>query len=173
MAMASGSAPGGAGERTAGTAAVAGSADRAVSSVLTYALMLGVVAVLLSALTTGFAPLVGNQQSTAVQSTLEVVGNDVAGDLETADRLAAGAGGNVTVRVRTRLPDRVGGSGYEIDLRTAGGAYEVVLRSPDHDTSAFVRVRTRTDVDLAATGTLDGGDLVISLEGDSLVIRNA
>lgn len=151
--------------------------DRAVSTALSYALILGIVTLLLSGLTMGFAPLVTNQQADATHSTLTVLGNDVAGDIETADQLVAAADGNGTVVVRTRLPDRVGGSHYEIDVQEADEAtdrqrYEITLTSLDHETSATVRVQTRTEINVGAIGTLDGGPLQIALQDDKLVVSD-
>lgn len=150
-------------------------ADRAVSTVVSYVLILGIVALLLSVLTAGFAPLVTNQQDDAVRSTLEVLGNDVAGDLESADRLAVRAGEGGAVELHTDLPTRVGGSQYEIEIDEPAGEsyYEIVLRSPDHDTRVTVRVRTETAIDVGAIDVLDGGPLEISGDEDGLVIENA
>lgn len=149
--------------------------DRGVSTVVSYALILGIVALLLVALTMAFAPLVTSQQTSAVHSTLEVVGNDLAGDVESVDRLAVAAGANGTVVHRTRLPERIGGSSYRIEIDQPGGEtyYEITLRSPDHELGVTVTVRTQTEIDVAEIGTLDGGHLEIAYEGDGMVIRNA
>lgn len=153
-------------------------ADRAVSTALSYALILGIVTLLLVGLTVGFAPLVESQQADATHATLEVLGNDVAGDIASADRLAVTAGSHGTVVLRTRLPDRVGGSPYEIEIdevneTTDEQLYEVALTSLDHETSATVRVRTRTEIDVGATDALDGGPLEVSFDGERLVIEDA
>lgn len=147
--------------------------DRGVSTVVSYVLVLGIVTVLLSTLTAGFAPVVETQQDDAVRSTLEVVANDVAGDVEAADRLAARAGPNGTVELRTRLPDRVGGSRYEILIDDDGGDHEITVRTRDRSVGVTVRLRTQTDIDADAVDALGGGDLVVSYEGDALVIENA
>lgn len=156
--------------------------DRGTSAVVSYVLVLGIVALLASGLVTGFAPFVVNQQHDAAHSTLEVFGNDIAGDIDSADRLAAKAGDDGTVELRTRLPDRVGGSPYEIELVnvTDGGEhslydYEIELRSADPETTARVRVRSHRPIE-GESDVLDGGILKIELvhEGDEtkLVIRN-
>lgn len=149
--------------------------DRGVSTVVSYALILGIVALLLVTLMMAFAPLVSSQQSSAVHSTLEVVGNDLAGDVESVDRLAVAAGPNGTVVHRTRLPERIGGSPYRIAIDQPGGEthYELTLRSLDHDLDVTVTVRTRTEIDVAEVGTLDGGHLEIAYEEERLVVRNA
>lgn len=150
-------------------------ADRAVSTVVSYVLILGIVALLLSTLTAGFAPLVTNQQEDAVRSTLEVLGNDIAGDIESADRLAVRAGGGGAVELQTDLPTRVGGSQYVIEIANPSGEsyYEIILLSPDHETRVTVRVRTDTPIDVGAIDVLDGGPLEISGDENGLVIDNA
>lgn len=150
--------------------------DRAVSTVVSYVLVLGIVAILLSALTVSFVPLVANQQGSAVHTTLKVLGNDVAGDVETADRLTAAAGDDGEVVLRTRLPDRIEGSTYEIEIEQVDDGEEryrgnVTLRSVDHDLSVTVQFRTRAEIELEED-TLDGGTLEIRSDGERLVIAN-
>lgn len=151
------------------------SAARGVSTVVSYTLILGIVSILFVTLILSFTPLVTNQQTSAVHSTLTVVGHDVAGDIESVDRLAIAAGSDGTVVHRTRLPDHVGGSPYRIEIEESGGEtrYELTFRSPDHELSVTVPVRTQTEIDVAASGTLDGGDLEIVYGGDELVITDA
>jgi hypothetical protein len=150
-------------------------AGRAVSAALSYTLILGIVTLLLTGLTAGFAPLVTNQQADAAHTTLEVLGNDIAGDLERADRLAVAAGPNGTVVLQTRLPERVSGSTYDIEIEETAETrlYELTLTSRDHETSATVRVRTEIEVDAAAIDTIDGGPIEIAFDGSQLVIRRA
>lgn len=150
-------------------------ADRAVSTALSYALILGIVTLLLTGLTAGFAPLVSNQQVAGTHTTLEVLGNDVASDISSVDRLAVTAGTDGTVVLRTRLPDRVGGSPYQIEIDETDGErlYEITLRSPEYETSATVRVRTRAEIDVDAIDTLDGGNLEIATDGERLVVQRA
>lgn len=140
--------------------------DRGVSTVLSYVLVVGIVAILTSTLVTGFAPFVTNQQQETVHSTLKVFGNDIAGDIDSADRLATKAGDNGTVELRTRLPDRVGGSTYEIEFvnRTedehSGYDYDIELRSADPETTARVRVRSHRPLE-GESDVLVGGVLKI------------
>jgi hypothetical protein len=153
-------------------------ADRAVSTAVSYALILGIVVLLLTGVTTGFAPLVMSQQADATHTTFEVIGNDVAGDIASADRLAVSAGPNGTVVLRTRLPDRVGGSRYYVDIAeqnktTDEQLYEITLTSVDHETSATVGLRTQTAIDTDEIDRLDGGSLEIALKHGTLVVNNA
>lgn len=156
--------------------------DRGVSTVVSYVLSLAIVALLTTTLLSSFAPFVTDQQQDAAQSTLSVLGNDVAGDVATVDRLATRPGENETVTLRTRLPDRVAGSRYEIAVEnsTADGGppydYELRLRTNDFEASAVVPLRTRTPVvERPRTDPLDGGALRIAYDAtaDRLVIRHA
>ena len=156
--------------------------DRAVSTVVSYVLTLAIVAILTSTLLASFAPFVTDQQQDAAQSTLSVLGNDLAGDVDTVDRLATRGGDPETVALRTRLPDRVGGSRYEIAVENAtvdGGPpydYEITLRTDDFEASAIVHLRTRTPVEeRPGPDALDGGPLrvVYDTAADRLVIRDA
>ena len=150
--------------------------ERAVSTAVGYALILGIVMLLLSILLTGFGPLVTQQETAATHATLEVVGNDLAGDLESADRLATYTTGTVTLR--TDLPDRVGGSAYTIDIQEidpdANGkiVYAITLHSSDHDRFVTVNVAVRTPIDETAATSLRGGPLVIDYDDDTLVISH-
>lgn len=148
--------------------------DRGVSTVVSYVLTLGIVVLLLSSLVGVFAPLVSNQQDDAVRSTLDVFGNDIAGDIESADRLASDVGDEGTVELRVRLPDRVGGSPYEITLEPEGESHELTLWSPDYETRVRVTVTTEAGIETDSE-TLDGGSLVISYDTDRnvLVIESA
>ena len=156
--------------------------DRAVSTSVSYVLVLGIVALLSSGLVVGFAPVVTDQQQETVRSTMAVFGNDIAGSVDSVDRLVTKAGANGTVELSTRLPDRVGGSPYEIELinRTAengypGYHYDIELRSADPETTVRVRVRSRYPLE-SESNVLDGGTLQIEVVHEEsrskLVIRN-
>lgn len=147
--------------------------ERAVSTIISYVLTLGIVVLLLISLLGVFAPLVTGQQEDAVRSNLDVYGNDLAGDLESADRLLDGASGeNGTVELRTRLPERVGGSPYEIELEPVGDSYRIALYSPEYETTVRVSVQTDAPIETQPS-TLAGGTLLITEENDSLVVENA
>lgn len=149
--------------------------DRGVSAAVSYAIILAIVALLMSTLFVGFAPFVMNQQQDAVQSTLVVFGHDLAGDIDSADRLATRVSENGTVELRSQLPTRVGGTPYEITIdQIAGTRYEITLRSTEPDAFASVQVRTRHPLRVESQ-RLDGGSLRISYDANEneLVIADA
>lgn len=149
-------------------------ADRAVSTVVGYVLALGILAILVSSLLVSFAPFVTAQQEGAAQGTLAVFGNDLAGDIDAADRLATRAGQDGTVHLRTRLPERVGDSTYEIEID--GDNRRLVLRADDNGANAIVHYRTSRDVVVSdGSTTVSGGTILIEYDAsnDTLVIHDA
>lgn len=152
--------------------------DRGVSTVVGYVLVLGIIALLTSTIFVSFGPYVTDQQHDVVYSTLAVIGQDIAGDVESADRLAVAAGENGTVSFRTRLPRRVGGNRYEIQVERKGStelsngetvyANEIELRTTDPGVRASVTVRTRVPLkERTGSDVLEGGTIVITYEVDA------
>lgn len=147
--------------------------DRAVSTVANYAVLLGIVTLLISGLFVGTSGLVTGQQERVIRSELTVLGNQIAADLGAADRLARQAGESGTMRATLDLPEHVGGSTYRI--RVTDGAtdtqYELTLLSTAPEVSVTILVRTHLSL---ATGTVDGGDIAIVYTApDTLEVRNA
>lgn len=138
------------------------SADRSTTSVLNYALMLAIVTLVVAGLLAGVGDLVESQQERAIQSQLDTVGNSLAADIGTANRLVTRTGGD-EVRLRTDIPDTVGGSHYNVEITEAGDErYRLQLRSSAPSVRTTVEVRSSLDV----TGTVDGGRVLIEYDGD-------
>lgn len=146
--------------------------ERALSTVISYVLALGIVALLTTLLFVSMGGFVDGERQQTTRSTLEVVGNAIAADIETADRLAQASGDSGTVELAAAQPERVAGTQYTIAIEqvAADGRYAITLRSSGPDVTVTVPVTTRTGIDET---TVDGGDLEIVYEGDALVIRNA
>lgn len=147
--------------------------NRAVSTVVSYAMILGIVTLLTAALILSMGGHVENEQERTIRSTLEVVGNDVAADVDAADRIALVGDRPETLELSISLPDRVAGSPYKIEISETAddGRYEIGLRSTHPEVSVTVTVRTRTAIE---TTTVDGGDLTIAYdtERDTLVVHD-
>lgn len=145
--------------------------DRGVSVTLGYVLTLAITAVLVSGLLIAVGGFVSGQNERVTQSELDVVGQRLATEVEAADRLAeAGGGGpNVTVAVRSRLPETVAGRTYRIAVNETGRD-RLVLSASDPDVSVAVRVVTDAPV---ANATLGGGPVRVAFEGRRLVVSNA
>jgi len=82
--------------------------SRGVSTALGYVLNLGVAAILVTTLMLSAGTLVDDQRRVAVETELEVVGERVAADLASADRLARASDGG-SVRYVVDVPTRVAG----------------------------------------------------------------
>jgi hypothetical protein len=146
--------------------------DRGVSSALNYVLALGIVALLVSGLFVGMSGFVEERREGAVRSELTVVGNRLATDVGTAERLAL-TGDARTVRLSVSLPDRVSGTHYLVNVTwSAPEQYLLVLRAPAADVSTTAHLRSRVRIDQT---TVSGGELRISYDPatDRLEVANA
>lgn len=143
--------------------------DRALSNVVNYALMLGIVSLVVSGLVFGVGNVVENQQQRAIQSELTTIGHRLAEDVETVDRMVAMNGGAGAVELRTTVPDRVAGSGYRITITAVvADRYVIVLESIDPEVRVHVALRVRTDL---STTTVRGSELTIRYdEGSDAVV---
>lgn len=142
--------------------------DRAVSTILSYVFIIGIIAILMTSLIAGFGPLVTSQQSSATHSGLEVVALDLSGSIESADRLAERT--NSTVEVEVRLPSDVGGHQYVASIDELGdNHYELELRTNDDEHRVIVNFIIRNEID-EGVDTLDGGTMTIVVEDGKVVI---
>jgi len=145
-----------------------GGTDRAVSVTVGYVMTLAVSTLLLSGLFVAGGSFVDTQRERAAQGELTVVGERVAADIGTVDRLAASAASpdDLTVNRSLTLPDRAAGSTYRIRV-TASGTEGTVALEADR-TGATVEVPFRTSEDVAVrNATVDGGDLRIRWDPDA------
>lgn len=129
--------------------------DRAVSVTVNYALNLVIAGVLVGLVLTATGGMVEDRRESAVRTELSVVGERAVTDLEAADRLAV-VGDDPRVAVSVSLPERVAGTRYDVTVESS----RLVLEARRLDVSVTVEFRTETP---AATGTVRGGDLRISL----------
>ena len=136
--------------------------ERAVSVTVTYAMNLAIATVLLAGLLTVTGDLVEDHRESAARAELSVVGNRVAADLMSADRLAQ-AGDDPEVRVEAVLPSRVAGSTYTVTINATPGDPHVALSPVDSRLTVTVPFRNATAV---RNGTVAGGDLAVVLADD-------
>jgi hypothetical protein len=145
--------------------------ERAITSILNYALLLVIVTLLVAGLLVGVSGFVETQSERAVRSQLDTVGNQLAADIETASRLVGTAGGD-QVSVDADLPDTVGGSHYRIEAtNVSGDRYRLVLRSSKPAVETSVVVRSTVPV----AGTAEGGRVSVAYDGNQnqLVVSDA
>ncbi|WP_135851367.1 DUF7266 family protein [Halorussus salinus] len=142
-----------------------GDDTRSVSITVNYALNLVVATLLVGGVLTATGGMVQDRRESAVRTELSVVGERVAADLMAADRLAevgtAGPGTDPTVSLSVTLPERVGGTRYDVSIRTSPAV--IVLQSDTPEVT--VRVGFHHDTPVEET-TVRGGDLRIELAGD-------
>lgn len=139
--------------------------ERAVSTMVSYVLALGISAILIGGLLTAGGTFVDNQRNTVVTSELQVVGQRLAADLATADRLVQLGTGPTDIQVTARLPQTVVGSAYTIDINTANGNVSLELSTRGADQTVTIDVANTTTI---ASGRVGGGDLdIVYNEGEN------
>lgn len=145
--------------------------DRAVSVAVNYVLTLTIATLLLSGLAVTAGGLIEAQSEEAIRSELDVLGQQLAANIESADRLATVAKGNTAeVRIESALPTRVAGSGYTIDV--AGDT--IVLRTTDPEVSVSVQFTVSDGTAVETERTVRGGNVLIERDGDDrLVVESA
>ena len=148
--------------------------ERAVSTTLTYVLTLTIVTLLISGLFVSTSSFVDGQRERAIRSEFAVIGNRIAANLATADRLARTIDGSGHVSISESLPSSVASSTYRVNVSSdpSGPPYDVTLEltSTDPRVTVSVSVRTRTDV---VDASVVGGDVtVVVTASDMLEVRN-
>jgi FlaG/FlaF family flagellin (archaellin) len=128
---------------------------RAVSSVVSYTLLVGITLVLTTGLILGTGSVVEQQRERTAQSQLQIVAERFSDTLTTADRLVRGTEtAPDTVALTRRFPARVAGTGYTLAVTTGGSGPR--LRIEANDLDATVTVPLRVETDLAET-RVNGG----------------
>lgn len=155
--------------------------DRAVSSGVSYALVIAISLALTTGLVLGASTLVEqNQRSVTTQQT-QVVGQQLAATLVHADRLAATEPEPRNLAITRRFPTRVAGSQYRITLTPAAGTVPTVNRTVitlrPVDSDAVVRTNVSTSLQVGPPGgtTVLGGDVRVVYDpvADRLEVQNA
>lgn len=137
---------------------------RGVSTAVGYVLTLSVATILISGLLVGLGGFVEDQRAGTARDELRVIGQQIAGDLSSADRLAR-VGSPIEVRVRRGLPESVTGASYRIEVSdgaTPDDPVSVELSTENPDVTVSLGVHLDTPV---VDTTLGGGDVVIRLNG--------
>lgn len=146
---------------------MSGRRDRGVSTALGYVLTLGITALLISGLLIGVTGVVDDRRTQTDRATMEIVGQRIAANLMSADRLAETDPEQLVVAVD--LPNRLSQSGYTVEVN--GSAEQLTLRVDGGRASATVSFVNTTTV---RDGTVRGGDLRIVLTpADELEVQRA
>jgi len=139
-----------------------------VSVTVGYVMTLAISTLLLSGLFVAGGSFVDTQRERAAQGELTVVGERIAADLGTVDRLVAGAESreNLTVARPLTLPHRAAGTVYEIRVSAGDTKGTIALESDRIDAAVEVPFRTSDGVAVRNT-TVAGGDLRIRWDPDA------
>lgn len=141
--------------------------SRGVSTVLGYVLTVGISSLLIIGLLVATGGFVDTQRQETIRDEMEVIGQQLAGDLSAADRMATVGGKNVTIR--REIPSEVTGVTYQVDIQSSGTTTDITLSTNNPDVQVSLTVRTRTTVD---SSTVTGGPLVITYDGTDLEVEN-
>ena len=139
--------------------------DRAVSVAVNYVLTLLIATVLLGGLVVAAGGVIESQSNNSVHDELGVIGERLAADVESADRLRAAGGEDANVSVRSDLPNRVSGTSYSIEVDGEDG--EITLSSQRPEVTVTVSF---TAEDVGST-QVRGGAVVTVFEDDQLEVR--
>jgi hypothetical protein len=142
--------------------------QRSQALALDYVLGLGIAMILTVGLLVAGGGFMSEQRDAAAQTQLEVVGQQVAAQIEAADRLVAAAGSAGTVRLERAVPETIAGSEYRISLVETADPY-LELRTTPRNTTArieFTNVTSMTD------GSVGGGPVAVSYTNGSLTLES-
>lgn len=145
--------------------------DRAVSSAVGYVLSIGIAAFITVGLVTAGTTLVADQRDQTTRTQLDLVGHQVAGTLENADRTVEASDSVSTLEIRRDLPERIVGESYRVDVDSSASPPEVTVSVTDPDMSRTVTVQSATDL---ADASFTGGPILVSYDSanDELEVTN-
>jgi len=104
--------------------------SRAVSTTLGYVLSLAIATLLITGLIIAGGGYVDAQREQVIRDELTVVGQQLAADVERADRLVRAGEAPLTVRVNKTFSDRVTGSNYRVSFDPAASAIVLETNRP-------------------------------------------
>ena len=131
--------------------------ERSTTTTLGYTLTLAISTLLVTGLIVTGSNFVQDQREIVVENELEVVGEQVAGQLEQADRLLAASSDPQAVRINESAPETVSGATYDVILEP-GSPAELELRTRNPDVTVTLEVGLTSDVVDSSAG---GGTVVV------------
>lgn len=146
---------------------------RSVSTTLGYVLMLAVASLLVVGLLVAGGDFVKDQREQVIRSELEVVGQQIAGDITAADRLveSSDTGTPLEVEISQQRPGDVTGSTYNVHLVEQKDPH-LKLNSTRPEVSVTVEFQNTTNI---GESKVKGGDIAVVYDTseDELVIEGA
>jgi hypothetical protein len=148
--------------------------DRGQSISINYTLSLVIVSVMISGLFIAMSGYLDDERAQVTRSEFEVLGNRLAADISTADRVARTTGTGAEVRIRTSIPDSVAGSSYSILVTsspTGSGFHDVEIQFKASQYGVSRNVSTRTKYEVVDGGVRNGPYEVV-FTGSTLEVRD-
>lgn len=149
---------------------------RAVSTTLNYVLTLTIATLLVSGLLIAVSGYVADQRDQTVRNELKVIGQQLAGDMARADRMARTTRGSgpVVVSINRDLPNTVVGTTYGVEVVTGPPTDPPYLVLSTTDPSVSVQVELANQTVIADTA-FGGGSIQIAYDAanDELEVTNS
>lgn len=134
--------------------------ERAATSPISYSLTIAMATILITGLVVAGSGHVSDQRSTTARAQMDVVAQQVAGNLEAADRLVRSTDSPPsTLELERQLPEQVLGSGYTVEIDDSSD--RVVVSSPISDRTVTATFDVETDV---VGSTVRDGRITISYD---------
>jgi len=150
--------------------------ERAVSSAVTYTMVVLITVTLTGGLVIGADALISNQREQASQDQLIVVGERLAGSITTVDQLAATESGPAELTVTRDLPDRVAGEQYRVRIVQSPSSAQtatIYVHARDIGVNESTAVTVSTADEIEET-TINGGPLQVTYTaGDNVRVERA
>lgn len=141
-----------------------------MSTALGYVLLLSVTVLLVAGLLISANGMMEDQREVSAEGELRVVGDRVAADVMTADRLVQGPG-DADVVVTSEIPAAVSNTDYVITVEEGDDGVTLVLETADSRTVVETGVANTTPV-VDDGSPIRSGTIEISYEDDRLVVRD-
>lgn len=146
-----------------------GSDARGVSTTLSYVLTLSITTLLVTGLLVGIGGFVEDQRERAVRSELRVIGQQIAADVQAADRFVQS--GDTSFTIRRDLPADVVGRSYRVAVVVDDPGNDppldtyLRLTANDPDVGVEIDLVVRTDI---AESSFTGGSVSVTYDSGKL-----
>lgn len=154
--------------------------DRGQSVSINYTLSLVIVTMLIAGLFVSMSGFLETERENVTRAELQVLGNRIAADIATVDRLARSTKGDARVVVRTTIPRSVAGSEYEVTITSSSNTLpsdgythydvEIELEAPTVGVTKNVSTRTKFEV---VDSDLYGGPFEVVYDGSTIEVKDA
>lgn len=135
--------------------------ERATSTALGYTLTLAISTLLVTGLVLSGSTFVETQRELVIRNELEVIGEQVAGQLEQADRLVSAGVTPDNVRINQTIPDKVAGKSYDVVLEEGSPESTLELTTDNPDVSVSLDIPLSTPPPTGSRTSAEGGIIIV------------